>query len=116
MIQDIEKSDIDLKYTDMANMFNAYSDDDNNYVFYSGRTIEFGNIDQLNEKYVVKHTWKDGDNWYKLAYLYYSNPKLWWIICKANEITNPFDTPEEESIINIPKQSIVQVVLDKITE
>ena len=116
MVQDIKKSNIGLKFSDMANMFNAYKTDEGDDYFYSGRTIEFGNIDQLNEKFVTKHLWRDGDSWYKLAYAYYGNSKLWWIIAKANEITNPFNIPEEESVINIPKQNIVQVVLDRIVE
>ena len=116
MVQNIKKKDVGLKNTDMANMFNAYRTDEGDDFFYSGRTIEFGNINQLNEKYVSKHLWKDEDSWYKLAHAYYGNSKLWWVICKANEITNPLNTPENETIINIPKQNILKVVLDRITE
>lgn len=114
MVNEIKKSQIGLKYTDMANMFNAYSDDDDNSIFYTGKTVTFGNIKQLNEKYIDKHKWQDGDTWYKLAYLYYNNSKLWWIICKANDITNPFNTPANETEINIPRESVMQLVLDRI--
>lgn len=115
MVEDIKKSTIGLKYTDMANMFNAYSTDDGDF-FYSGRTIEFGNISQLNEKFVIKHLWMEGDSWYKLANTYYNEPRLWWIICLANQVTNPLDSVADETVINIPKNNIVQVVLDRIVE
>jgi len=115
MTESIKKSKIDLKRTDMANMFSAYYNEDGDSVFYMGRTVEFGNLTQLNEKYVIKQVWKDEDTWYKLAYQFYSNSKLWWIIAKANEITNPFNEPDIGTLINIPTEAIVDVVLDRIS-
>ena len=50
MTQAIEKSKIKLKYTDLANMFSAYLDDNQNTIFYMGSTVSFGNINNLNEK------------------------------------------------------------------
>ena len=113
-MESISKDQINLKHTDLANMFNAYYDESGNAVFYFGRTIEFGDISKLNEKYVTKHICRDGDTWYKLAYQYYSDAKLWWIICKANDIKNPLSAIEAETIINIPSEGIVQSVLDNI--
>jgi nucleoid-associated protein YgaU len=114
MVESIKKSDINLKRSDMANMFNAYFDENGDSVFYMGRTLEFGNLTQLNEKYVIKHIWKDEDTWYKLAYQYYSDSKLWWIIAKANEIKNPFNIPDVGTNVNVPNESIINIVLDRI--
>lgn len=113
-MKEIDKKKIDLKRSDMANMFRAYEDDAGNTVFYCGRTIEFGDISKLNEKYVTKHVWRDEDTWHKLAYRFYSNPKLWWIIAKANDITNPFAEPDVGTLVNIPTNAIVDIVLDRI--
>lgn len=33
----------------------------------------------------VEHTWKTGDRFYKLANLYYNEPKYWWVIALVNE-------------------------------
>jgi nucleoid-associated protein YgaU len=110
----VDKSTIGLKRTDMANMFNAYNDGSNTF-FYMGRTLTFGNIEKLNEKYVIKHRWEDEDTWYRLAHNYYDNAKLWWIICRANNIKNPFDTVDSGTIINIPNKSIMQSVINKIS-
>jgi len=36
----------------------------------------------LNE---IKHIWKTGDRYYKLADKYYGRPELWWAIALYNE-------------------------------
>ena len=33
----------------------------------------------------IKHIWKTGDRYYKLAAKYYSDPTLWWIIAFYNQ-------------------------------
>ena len=33
----------------------------------------------------LRHTWKMGDRYYKLANQYYGDPKLWWVIAWYNE-------------------------------
>ena len=32
----------------------------------------------------VKHTWKTGDRYYKLAHAHYGNAKFWWVIAWYN--------------------------------
>lgn len=113
-MEQIKKSDIGLKRTDLANMFNAYMDENNNSIFYMGRTLSFGNVNKLNEKFVTRYNWKDEDNWYKVSYMFYSDHKLWWIICRINGITNPFEFPEAGSVIAIPSQGLIDTVLNKI--
>tara|TARA_S200002703_G_scaffold160012_1_gene176045 strand:- start:630 stop:974 length:345 start_codon:yes stop_codon:yes gene_type:complete len=36
----------------------------------------------------IEHTWKQGDKFYKLAYEYYNDPTLWWIIAWYNQAPN----------------------------
>jgi len=33
----------------------------------------------------VKHVWKLGDKWWKLASEFYGDPKLWWVLAWYNE-------------------------------
>jgi hypothetical protein len=33
----------------------------------------------------IQHIWKVGDRYYKLAYEYYSDPKMWWVIAFFNQ-------------------------------
>jgi nucleoid-associated protein YgaU len=114
-MENFNKSQIGLKRTDMANMFNAYKDG-NDVFFYHGRTLTFGNINKLNEKYVNKHIWKDGDTWHRLAHQYYEDSKLWWIICRANDIKNPLNDISNDTIINIPTKGVVQNIINKISK
>lgn len=114
-MENVDKSTIGLKQTDMANMFNAYKEGTETF-FYMGRTLTFGNIEKLNEKYVIKHLWEDEDTWYRLAHKYYENSKLWWIICRANNVKNPLDPPDVGTTINIPVKGIMQSVINKITK
>jgi len=32
----------------------------------------------------IRHVWKTGDRYYKLANTYYGNPEYWWVIAKYN--------------------------------
>lgn len=34
----------------------------------------------------VRHVWKTGDRFYKLAYQYYNEPEYWWIIGWYNQL------------------------------
>jgi nucleoid-associated protein YgaU len=36
----------------------------------------------------LKHVWKQGDKFYKLANEYYGDPKLWWVIAWYNQKPN----------------------------
>jgi nucleoid-associated protein YgaU len=40
------------------------------------------------------HTIKDGDDLTLLAYQFYGDSKLWWIIADANNLHNPLDLTE----------------------
>lgn len=50
-------------------------------------TIAFGHVDEktLSQLQVYTHMWKDNDRLYKLAYEYYQDPSLWWIIAWYNK-------------------------------
>jgi len=48
------------------------------------------------------YVWKTGDRFYKLAYEYYGNPELWWLIAWYNQ------TPTE-SYINIGDTIMVPI-------
>jgi len=34
----------------------------------------------------IKHIWKVGDGYSKLAYKFYGDPKLWWVIAWYNQL------------------------------
>lgn len=113
-MEEINKATLGLKKFDMANMFSAFREG-NDYFFYVGRTLTFDNIESLSEKYVTKHVWRDEDTWYKLAHLYYENSKLWWLICRANNVGNPLEFPEVGTIVNVPNKNVMQSVVSQLS-
>ena len=34
----------------------------------------------------IKHSWKLGDSWWRLANQYYEDPKLWWVLAWYNQM------------------------------
>lgn len=55
----------------------------------------------------VKHIWQANDRLYKLAQVYYNDPKLWWVIAHVNQKpTDAHFTPGDE--IKIPEPSVLQ--------
>tara|TARA_Y100001970_G_C14117347_1_gene794357 strand:+ start:810 stop:1148 length:339 start_codon:yes stop_codon:yes gene_type:complete len=54
-----------------------------NFNQYSSAVItNIRNIDGVNN---VKHVWKTGDRYYKLAAKFYNRPELWWVIALYNK-------------------------------
>ena len=51
-----------------------------------------------NDDYITYHDAEDDDWWENIAYQYYDNDKLWWIIALTNDVVNPFEelTPGEQ--------------------
>tara|TARA_R100000315_G_C5140688_1_gene80452 strand:+ start:71 stop:406 length:336 start_codon:yes stop_codon:yes gene_type:complete len=49
----------------------------------------------------VGHTWSMGDRYYKLAYKYYGNAEMWWVIAWYNEAPTEAHL-EIGDVINIP--------------
>ena len=45
--------------------------------------LEKRDISETNNE--IKHVWKTGDRYYKLAATYYGRPELWWAIALYNE-------------------------------
>jgi nucleoid-associated protein YgaU len=54
------------------------------------KTINFSNNDLLPSEYYTLYKIVEGDTWTNIAYKHYRNIKLWWLICKFNNIKNPF--------------------------
>ena len=46
-----------------------------------------------------------------IAYKFYANPQLEWVIIFANRPLNPFNWPKTGDLIKIPKKSFVESLL-----
>ena len=66
------------------------------------------NINNLTR---VGHTWKTGDRYYKLAYKYYGDVNLWWIIAWYNQApTESHLIPGEKIFIPTSLSNALQIL------
>lgn len=64
-------------------------------------------VKEVNTLSVIGHTWKLGDRFYKLAFKYYSDSSLWWVIAWYNQMPT-------ESHVNIGDVISVPLPLNKV--
>lgn len=56
----------------------------------------------------IVYTIREEDTLTRIAFKFYSNPLLWFLIADANNIINPFDIEIGQNII-IPNQQIYEI-------
>lgn len=95
---------------DYANLFNVINKGEKSY-FNLCKNIYFDNTQYLTSNDVESYIIVDDDSWSSISYKFYRTYKLWWLICKFNNVTNPFYelTPGKE--IKIPSKEMVDSIL-----
>jgi nucleoid-associated protein YgaU len=68
---------------------------------FSTPKFEFPTAEEMANLNIVKHVWKEGDRYYKLAEKYYGDSRDWWIIAKFNQLPTESHI-QVGDIINIP--------------
>lgn len=94
---------------DFAQLFTISLDDNNNYRYNINRSLYFKNVsvmtpDSYND-YVVQY----GDTWTNIAYKLYGSPKLWWIICKVNNV-------KDATVFPVQGVTLKVLTLDKVNQ
>jgi len=56
---------------------------------------------QIASLNVISHVWTTGDRFYKLASIYYGDPRMWWLIAWFNRTPTEADV-ELGFVISIP--------------
>ena len=69
---------------------------------YETPNFRYPTAQELRDIKFIRHVWKDGDKFFKLATEHYGDPKLWWIIAWFNKIPTE-SHPKKAQIILIPK-------------
>lgn len=68
---------------------------------YFSPNLRFPSSEEMGELDLISHIWSIGDRYYKLAYRYYGDSTLWWVIAQYNQL--PTDAHVEiGDIITIP--------------
>ena len=114
---EIEDMEYLIQDTDLANAFHVYGDIElgpNNLFYGINRTFNFLGLNNISVEYYTEHVAKRSDTWTLLAFKYFGDDRLWWLVCKLNGITNPVIQPQEGEKIKILKDVYVKQVLDQI--
>ena len=105
-----EVPDISLKLTpqNYENIFNVYEDEHNEWYYYDLlKKVNFPS--ELNPNIYSIYTVNIGDIWPMLAWKFYRNVKMWWIICAVNGIQNPTVMPPPGAKLKILNTNTVEV-------
>jgi nucleoid-associated protein YgaU len=99
-----------LDQYNFANLFNVVQLGEKSY-FNICKTIQFDNIDYIPQSYIDYYIVKEGDTWTLISYKFYGTIKLWWLICKVNNIQDPFMDLQIGMSLKILKKEIVDEIL-----
>ena len=53
---------------------------------YPTATLKHPTASELSDIETIKHVWKTGDRYSKLAYEFYGDPRFWWVIAWYNQL------------------------------
>ncbi len=99
-------------FQNYENLFKVYGTTDGDYFYNILRKVNIP--DEVDSRFFFNYTVKPGDTWTLLAHNVYSDVKLWWIICVANNIQNPLLFPEPGTVLRIFTPDITQNILTTI--
>lgn len=112
----IKNNVFDKNYTqkldnyNFANLFNVVNKGKNSY-FNLCRSIYF-NVDNIDPSLIDIYEIAEGDTWTNISYRYFGTIKLWWLICKFNNIKNPFKELETGKFLKIPTKELMESIIN----
>ena len=76
---------------------------------YATAEFDFPTTQEIKNLTRVRHIWKTGDRYYKLAIEYYSSAQYWWVIALFNQKPTEADLKVGDLIyIPLPLQDILR--------
>lgn len=103
------KGYVDKDYFSRYSKDRAISDGENVYYEYDSK-LDFKNLSYVNHTI----TSKDKNKLMIIAQAYYDNPLYWWIIAQANDLIDPFKTPEIGETIRVPIRDDVVTLFNSV--
>lgn len=101
---------IQLSRYNLANIFSIVNLNQNSY-FNLSKTLTIKNTQDTNSIYYTIYQVSDADTWTGISYKFYNTIQLWWVICKFNNIKQPFQQLVPGLILKIPTEFIVNQIL-----
>jgi len=97
----------------LCNMFTVEYKD-RKYCFLFNKTLIITGVENARSELFSKYTFSYNDQWSLLSQKFYDTTDLWWVICKFNNISNPFILPSVGTVIKIPTRDLVDTILEAI--
>ena len=107
------RSDFQISGKSMANLFGV-SVVDGDYVFRSNKTIMVLGSEAASSDLYDAYQFSSGDSWASVAYRFYGSTELWWVICKFNQVSNPFAMPSVGDVVKIPRKAVLDTILSSV--
>jgi hypothetical protein len=102
-----------LKQTNIENIFNVYTDENDRYYYNILQTVVIPK--NLPDGYYIEYIVKYGDTWPFISYKNYATPNLWWVVLDTNNILDATVIPSPGSTLKILKIDFVNSILNQIT-
>ena len=112
-----EINDIALKKLsaqNLENLFYIFQKDNGQYYYNIIKTVNFP--DDLEPTLYTQYETKPKDTYPLIAYNFYKDVRLWWVVCSVNQIINPVKQPEPGTILKILTADTVRIILNRIKE
>ena len=76
---------------------------------YSTPEMSFPSVEEIRNLTKVRHIWRTGDRYFKLAIEYYNSAQYWWVIAMFNQKPTEADLSVGDLIyIPLPLQDILR--------
>ena len=112
---DVPNKSLKITPQNYENIFNVYEDEDEGWYYYDLlKKVNFP--EDLNPNVYTFYTVNRGDIWPTLAWKFYRNVKLWWIICAANQIQNPTQLPAPGTQLKILNTTTIRNILNQLKD
>jgi hypothetical protein len=101
-----------ISKTKYENFFNMYRDDAgfNFYNILKNITVLPAKDSSVEDEYIIRPT----DTWIFIAYKYYDNMNLWWLVCEYNQVKNAVEMPPAGTKIRLLRPEFVSVIIDEL--
>lgn len=113
-ITDIKPIIVEITSENYENIFNVYTDENQFYYYNLLKKVDFP--DDLDPDVYDYYQTLPIDTYPNIAYTFYKNITLWWLICATNHIDNPIKQPEAGTLLKILKPFYVKNVLSRMNQ
>jgi hypothetical protein len=112
-ITDINNN-LEITPNNYENIFNVYNDENDFYYFNLLRKVDFP--EDLDPDIFDYYKAEPDDFYATIAYKFYKDIKLFWVICASNQIDDPTTAPEPGTVLKIIKPIYLRDILTKINQ